>query len=126
MLSGLIFCRKRQVVAYKFLMLYNIAIFTTFWKNMCFIFLDTSPEENEGKCNEEQTPSFPQRVDDIAESFSPSSETVELRTGSSPSTWYFLPLYWLYLHLLWSLQLSLWICTSFPVCFALFIFEPFC
>ncbi|XP_075832340.1 transcription factor TFIIIB component B'' homolog isoform X4 [Microtus pennsylvanicus] len=47
---------------------------------------NTSPEENEGKCNEEQTPSFPQRVDDIAESFSPSSETVELRTGSSPST----------------------------------------
>ncbi|XP_013205129.1 transcription factor TFIIIB component B'' homolog isoform X5 [Microtus ochrogaster] len=47
---------------------------------------DTSPEENEGECNEEQTPSFPRCIDDIAESFSPSSETVELRTGSSPST----------------------------------------
>ncbi|XP_057645601.1 transcription factor TFIIIB component B'' homolog isoform X5 [Chionomys nivalis] len=45
---------------------------------------NTSPEENEG--SEEQTPSFPQHADDIAESFSPSSETVELRTGSSPST----------------------------------------
>ncbi|KAH0506432.1 Transcription factor TFIIIB component B''-like protein [Microtus ochrogaster] len=47
---------------------------------------NTSPEENEGECNEEQTPSFPRCIDDIAESFSPSSETVELRTGSSPST----------------------------------------
>lgn len=47
---------------------------------------NTNPEENEGECNEEQTPSFPQHTDDIAESFSPSSATVQLRAGSSPST----------------------------------------
>lgn len=47
---------------------------------------NTNPEENEGECNEEQTPSFPRHVDDTAESFSPASEKVEPRTGSSPST----------------------------------------